>query len=221
MQTRHLAQSALVACSLLCTMTVRADEPPPQHLVGWGYQEFDSAQMRGLTSISAGSVTTMGIRPDGTVVGWGFLYAFGSEGPYVATHRDPRSLRDALQLAASDYHVIVLHRDRTVSVVGLPRTNQVPPPGLSSVQSISTNSAHSMAVLEGGNVIAWGDNTRGQLNVPADLPPAEAAGDGIRSRCCARAKFARGATTARARAACRRTCLPRDRSRRATTSRRR
>ena len=131
--------------------------------------------MRGVVSLAAGSAATMGIREDGSVVGWGYLYAFGSEGPYVATHGDPRSLRDALQLAASDYHVIVLHRDRTVSVVGLPRTNQVPPPGLSSVQSISTNFGHSMAVLEGGNVIAWGDNTRGQVNVPADLPPAASA----------------------------------------------
>jgi alpha-tubulin suppressor-like RCC1 family protein len=171
MKTRTPAIAGLIASTLAFAPGAHADEPPPQQLVGWGYQEFDNSQMRGLASISAGSAATMGIRPDGTVVGWGYLYAFGNVAPYVASHLDPRSLRDAVQLAASDYHVIVLQRDRTVSIVGLPRTNQIPPPGLSGVQSISTNSGHSMAVLEGGNTIAWGDNSKGACSVPADLPP--------------------------------------------------
>ncbi|NBQ16356.1 MAG: hypothetical protein EBU31_17525, partial [Proteobacteria bacterium] len=178
MKTRKLAIAGLIASTLAFAPGARADAPPPQQLVGWGYQEFDHSQMRGLASIAAGGPATMGIRTDGTVVGWGFLYAFGTESPWVATHHDPRSLRDARQLAVSDYCALVLHNDDSLSVTGYPTLGwggQIPPDGLTSVRSICANSKHSMAVLKDGGLRAWGFNDFGQTNVPSNLPAVASA----------------------------------------------
>ena len=178
MKTQKFAIAGLIASTLAFAPGAHADAPPPQQLVGWGYQEFDHSQMRGLASIAAGGGATMGIRTDGTVVGWGFLYAFGSERGYVATHQDPRSLRDARQIAMSDWCALVLHNDDSLSLTGDTRLGwggKFPTDGLAGVRSICANSKHAMAVLKSGGLRAWGFNDFGQTNVPTNLPAVASA----------------------------------------------
>ena len=43
------------------------------------------------------------------------------------------------------------------------------PPGLTNVVAIAAGWEHGLAMTADGRVIAWGDNTSGQLNVPANL----------------------------------------------------
>ena len=46
------------------------------------------------------------------------------------------------------------------------------PPGLTDVVWVAAGGSHSVALGAGGAVVAWGDNTFGQTNIPASLTNA-------------------------------------------------
>lgn len=47
-------------------------------------------------------------------------------------------------------------------------TTVLPPPNLHYVSGLSAGGGHNLAVTRDGRVVAWGENTRGQCNIPAD-----------------------------------------------------
>lgn len=152
-----------------------ASDAPTQSLIGWGLQEFDHAQMRGLTSISAGNFATMGVRSDGRVIGWGAYYALGATDGALPMG-DERSVRNAKAICVGSYHAVTIHTDGTLSVTGSPfPSSQRPPSDLVGVDSLSVNENHSIAVLQTGAIRAFGSNSNGQCNVPADLSPVASA----------------------------------------------
>jgi alpha-tubulin suppressor-like RCC1 family protein len=156
-----------------------ASDAPTQSLIGWGLQEFDHAQMRGLTSISAGNFATLGVRSDGRLAGWGAYYALGGTNDLQTSAlpvTDERATRDAKAVCVGSYHAVTLHNDGTLSVTGLPYpSTQRPPSDLVGVESLSVNENHSIAVLQTGAIRAFGSNSSGQCDVPADLPPVASA----------------------------------------------
>lgn len=160
-----------LAAALLAAAVAAADGPPVRSMVGWGYQQFDQAQMRGAASVSAGCFATLAIRPDRSVVGWGWYYAFGVEPPDGFPLPAPSALRNARQVVSSLSHALVLHQDGTVSLIGSPMyASERPPADLAGVDSLSLNTYHAIAVLRDGSIRAFGKNDSGESSVPLDLP---------------------------------------------------
>ncbi len=141
-----------------------------QHPLGTG-------GLSNLVSVSVYHDHTLALRADGTVREW-------SSGGDAA----PRDLSNVVAVAAGAAHGLALHADGTVSsggawhnsnlvrfVVlpppppGLLGEGQVfpsPPPGLSNVVAIAAGERHALALRADGTVVAWGDNSHGQTNVP-------------------------------------------------------
>jgi len=77
----------------------------------------------------------------------------------------------------NSFYTVYLRQNGTVLVNG-PSKYQ-PHKNLGTVTAIAASESHIMALLHDGSVVAWGDNSHGACDVPADLGPvvAVAAGD--------------------------------------------
>ena len=115
-----------------------------------------------LVAISQGFNYSLGLRADGTVVGWG-------NNAYGQTNTPP-GLSNVMAIAAGYYHSLALKEDGTVLAWGRNVEQQTNvPPALSDVVAIAAGGYHSMALKSDGTVVAWGANNYGQTNVPAWL----------------------------------------------------
>jgi alpha-tubulin suppressor-like RCC1 family protein len=97
--------------------------------------------LSGVTAISAGWSHSLARLRDGTVMAWG-ANSFGQLGDGAFTGPDP---------CPEGVHRLVC------------RTTPGPVPGLREVKDIAAGGAHSLALLDDGSVMAWGENTYGQL----------------------------------------------------------
>jgi alpha-tubulin suppressor-like RCC1 family protein len=118
--------------------------------------------------------SSLALKTDGTVVGWGDRVA-------------PAGLAGVLAVAAGATHGLALQGDSTVlgwggnrygQATGVPSTapdysatGQVMVAGqvLSNVIAIAAGANHSLALKNDGTVVAWGDNYYGQTSVPAEV----------------------------------------------------
>jgi hypothetical protein len=122
-----------------------------------------------VTSIAAGLEYSVALKPDGTVVAWGW-------NDYGQTNV-PAGLSNVTAIAASatSAHTLALKNDGTVTAWGADWSGQANvPAGLSNVVAIAAGSEHSLALKTDGTVVAWGTNATysvdpGQANVPAGL----------------------------------------------------
>ena len=134
-------------------------------LVVWGTtnssgQTSIPLSLTNVTAVAAGMFHNLGLKADGTVVGWG--QSFSGE------TNVPPGLSNVMAVAAGDRWSLVLQSNGTVLAWGSsPATNV--PPGLSSVMTIVAGGLHGLALKENGTVISWGSNTYGQTNVPPGL----------------------------------------------------
>ena len=163
------------------------------------------AGLSNVMAIAAGANHSLALKADGTVVGWGNNYygqatgvpqaspPFTSEGiVMVAGH----ALSNVVAIAAGEGYSLALLRDGTVfgwgqnshgEATGVP-SNQIPPMGssvvrvagqtLSNVTAIAAGGEHSLALKVDGTLIAWGDDTYGQTNVPLNAKDAVAMAGG-------------------------------------------
>jgi len=115
-----------------------------------------------LVSVSGNSYGSLGLRNDGTVVGWGYH-------PYVdLTSRS--AVSNAMALAMGWVNEAVLKSDGQVAVWGsLSDGLQNVPADLTNAIAISAGHRHLLALRSDGTVTAWGYNGYGQTNVPAEL----------------------------------------------------
>jgi alpha-tubulin suppressor-like RCC1 family protein len=138
-----------------------------------------------VVAIAAGAGSGLALKSDGTVAGWGY----GSAGYYMtngAVTFDDGILSNVVALAGGDNFSLALRRDGTVigwgrnlsgQATGIPSsslsyTNGVVQLGgqiLSNVVAVAAGNSHSLALKSDGTVVAWGDNTYGQINVPTGL----------------------------------------------------
>lgn len=127
-----------------------------------------------LTSVSAlagGSVHTLALQGDGTVVGWGL-----NNGGQLNI---PVGLANVVGLWAVGYENLALKSDGTVVSWGnVPAINAVPV-GLSSVVQLALGAQHALALKANGTVVAWGSNSNGETSVPAGLTGVIAIAAGI------------------------------------------
>jgi alpha-tubulin suppressor-like RCC1 family protein len=98
------------------------------------------------TALSIGRRFGLALLREGTVMSWG-ENSWGQLGD--GTHTGPETCHAAYEAAAG-------------YTVGC-STTPVPVSGLSGVVAIAAGDQHSLALLSNGNVMAWGDNERGQL----------------------------------------------------------
>src|SRR5262245_412664 len=132
-------------------------------VTNWGYTT--AAQPPGLTGVSAiaaGVLHTVALKSNGTVVAWGR----SDEGQTDV----PVGLTDVVAIAAGGYHSVALKSDGTVVSWGPTSV----PDGLPSVMAIAAGgdglergTDFTLVALSDGTIAAWGDNSYGQINVPA------------------------------------------------------
>jgi alpha-tubulin suppressor-like RCC1 family protein len=158
MTTTRPPFTPLLALALACAPAALADGSASQHLVGWCYQEFDHSQMRGVVSLAAGGAATMGIREDGSVVGWGS----NADGQLSV----PATLGPVSQISVSHgsgTHVMALRLDGTVACWRRNSSRECAvPQGLSNVVQVSAGNGFSTALRANGLVECWGFSANGQ-----------------------------------------------------------
>jgi len=112
--------------------------------------------LRNVTAISAGGNHTLAVTGDGTVMSWG-------EG-----NPPPFGLSNIVAVSASKLwdtgHDLALTSSGEViqwNVKGVPGQGALPPE-LTNAVAISAGGNHNLALLKGGRVFGWGDNSLGQ-----------------------------------------------------------
>ncbi|MFO1499271.1 MAG: RCC1 repeat-containing protein [Verrucomicrobiota bacterium] len=148
-------------------------------VVAWGNNEYGQttvpvAAQSGVTAIAAGYLHTVALKNDGSVVAWG-LNNFGQTTVPVAAQSGVTAI------AAGTYHTVALKHDGTVvawgyngsgAVAGTPSANDLASPVtlggqvLSGVTAIAAGWGFTVALMNDGSVVAWGDNDSGQTTVP-------------------------------------------------------
>ena len=112
-----------------------------------------------LVALAAGERHSLGLKDDGTVVGWGNNY-FGQTS-------SPPGLNDVIAIDAGQSHSLALKSDGTVVGWGASSTGTTnPPAGLSNVLAIAAGEDYSLALKNDGTVVAWGTPHFGVTNVP-------------------------------------------------------
>jgi len=112
-------------------------------------------------AIGAGSLHSVALKEDGTVVAWGD----GSSGAITI----PAGLTNVKSISVGTI-TVVLKEDGTVVAWGSNIDGKsTVPAGLIGVTAISTGLLHTLALKEDGTLVTWGNNRYGQTIVPAGL----------------------------------------------------
>lgn len=131
-------------------------------------------------AIAIGCHHTLALTADGTVKAWG-RGSYGQLGNDSTDSSpspvDVRHLDDVARIYGGGYHNVAVLDDGSLRAWGwntagqlgdgttVDRTTPVPlsAPALSGVQALAGGWKHTLAVLDDGSVLAWGDNSSGQL----------------------------------------------------------
>lgn len=90
------------------------------------------------------------------------------------------STRDAVEIAAGEYHNLALRRDGSIYAWGNNGAGQCSvPPNLGPAIGVAAGGYHSLAIRADGTVAAWGDNTYNQISVPSGLTNVLAVAAGL------------------------------------------
>jgi alpha-tubulin suppressor-like RCC1 family protein len=121
--------------------------------------------------VAFGSGFGIGLRSDGTVVGWGY-----NGGGQTSV---PSDLQGVVAVAAGWAHALALRNDGTVVAWGDNSYGQTAVPvGLSGVKAVTCGWNHCLALRSNGTVTAWGNNSSGQCALPGGLTGVLAIGAG-------------------------------------------
>jgi len=128
--------------------------------------------LENIIEVTAGSTFAAALDQDGMVWVWGAL-------SYDATPVQLDGIDDVVQIAAGADHLLMLSGEGEIFSFGANQYGQlgdgtytasmehpVQVSGVSSAVSIDAGARHSIALLESGDVLAWGDNRSGQLGDP-------------------------------------------------------
>jgi alpha-tubulin suppressor-like RCC1 family protein len=163
-------------------------------LVTWGFTREGQASLpswmkgRAVSQVETGSNYAAILGRDGRVYGWG-QNDFGTLGRIPAgcttkcaagTGIPAGALSGVRTISASLGHMMAIKTDGSLLIWGrndfLQR--QAPSTALTGLSAVAAGHSHSLAV-KGGRVIAWGRNTWGQINVPANLTGVTAVSAGF------------------------------------------
>jgi len=135
--------------------------------------------LTGVKAIYAGGATSIAVKTDGTVWGWGDITP--SSGLTSAQPVQLSNLTNAKSISPGAAHILVVKSDGTVSAWGYNSNGElgngtnnnsstpVPVSGLSGVSTVASGGDFSLALKSDGTVWAWGANVYGQLGIGADF----------------------------------------------------
>lgn len=168
-------------------------------------QVIDS--LSGIKSISAGKNFTLAITAEDTVIAWGDNQ-YGQVGNADLSPKfeiqNILNLANIMQISAGGGHALALRKDGTVfswgdnqaKQLGRSLSDYVVNPGqvaspsgfgfFDNATMVAAGGMHSLALLDNGTVVAWGDNSHGQLgiagqekNVDMPTPVVDGAGQAL------------------------------------------
>lgn len=141
-------------------------------MVGWGdngYHQLDFPfGSDSLWNFGLGDEFGYGIKSDGKILNWGFQ----AMGRSARTFTLPNDLPDLKEIAATSACIFALSESGKVFGWGSYNYRGILdiPHFASPVSTISINqSNHALALMQDGTVVAWGDSSKGQTKVPANL----------------------------------------------------
>ena len=138
-------------------------------IVGWGSNIANELSiptgLKNVVQLCAGDYSSLALKVDGTVVGWGDgQIQFGGKIDV------PIWVKDLVSIDLDGYFRLGLKSDGTVVAWGYNGQGQTNiPVNLDNVIQISAGSFHSLALKEDGTVVAWGTNEFGESSVPIGL----------------------------------------------------
>ena len=107
-----------------------------------------------------GTEHSLALKKDGTVIAWGTC----GEGQCAI----PKRLENYTAIAAGSWRSVVLKSDGTIQTFNLEEHHEIAG-NLTDIAAISAGYAHILALRKNGTVVAWGDNTYGQCDLPEGL----------------------------------------------------
>jgi len=129
--------------------------------IGWG-NLLPPGEAGLLQAVAAGRDHALGVRLDGSVIGWG-RNDLGQATP-------PADLTNAVALAAGGTFSVALRDDGTLSVWGdvSSGVDRIPPEAAAArLVAVAAGTAHILVLSESGNVFAWGRSTGSALAIPS------------------------------------------------------
>ena len=132
-------------------------------VTAWGSNTYKQinvpAGLNNVVQVETGSLFSIVLKGDGTVVAW------GNESVFTTFISIPDGLNNVVQVVGGGNHALALKADGTVVGIGDNYYNQaVVPDGLSNVVQIAAGANHSLALKGDGTVVGWGLNHLGQIN---------------------------------------------------------
>ncbi len=153
---------------------------------GYGQCSVPAGLSATVTAIAAGTIHSLALKSDGTVVAWGCAASTSGQ------CNVPSGLTGVTAIAAGASNSLALRSDGTVVAWGCGNPNFDAgqcdvPSDLSGVTAISASDHHSLALKSDGTVVAWGCGAPlgysmdfGQCDVPAGLTGVTAIAAGYR-----------------------------------------
>jgi hypothetical protein len=112
--------------------------------------------------IAGGSLHSLALKSDGTVVAWGRNN--------LGQINVPPGLSGVIEIGAGNSHNLALKFDGTVVAWGYNGNGQTSvPAGLNAVAHVAAGNYHSLALKSDGTVVPWGGNDYRQCDVPIAL----------------------------------------------------
>ncbi len=135
-------------------------------IIGWGSQVVGVDLSTDFVGVAGGSVHSLGLKPDGSIVAWGGNSSGQCDVPPPNT--------DFVAVTAGVYHSLGLKADGSIVAWGgnLFGETNVPAPNTEFV-AVAAGRRHSLGLKADGSIVAWGSNYDpwgtyvGQCNVPA------------------------------------------------------
>lgn len=120
--------------------------------------------------IGAGSVHTLSLKADGTVLGWGAGGPGTSGGPNLGQTTIPPGLNNVVAVVGGYRHSLAIKGDGTVVGWGDNYRGEINiPAGLNNVVGLAGGTWFTLAVKGDGTVVGWGDNRQGETTIPPGL----------------------------------------------------
>lgn len=150
-----ISASSLITVAILKDGSVISTQP---RIPGDSYNrnQSDTNNWNNVIAVSAGSLHTVGLKNDKTVI---------AVGDNDENQCDVSNWSDIIAVEAGSFHTVGLHSDGTVIAVGDNYDGECDVSSWRNIVAISSNGSHTVGLRANGTAVATGWNHEGQCNV--------------------------------------------------------